>query len=74
MDRQDIPLMLLRIIGLLQDVPGEIALLDGIADHDMLDRFRSCRIAAMTGLDSHAQIIIILFPSIVFDLEEDPVE
>ena len=39
-DRQDVPLMLLRIIGFLQDVPGEIALLDGIADHDMLDGLR----------------------------------
>lgn len=40
----------------------------------MLDRFCRCQIAAMTGLDPHAQIIIILFPSVVFDLEKDQVE
>ena len=74
MDRQDVPLMLLGIIGFLQDVPGEIALLYGIADHDMLYRFCSRRIAAMTGLDPHAQVVIIFLPSVVFDLKEDPVE
>ena len=66
--------MLLGIIDLLQDVPREIALLDGIADYDMLDCFCSCRIAAITGLNPHAQVVIILFPSVVFDLEEDPVK
>ena len=74
MDRQDVPLMLLGIIGFLQDVPGEIALLDGIADHDVLNRFCGCWIAAMTGLNPHAQVVIIFLPSVVFDLKEDPVE
>ena len=36
--------------------------------------FAHCRIAAMTGLDPHAQVIIIFLPSVVFNLEEDPVE
>lgn len=40
----------------------------------MLDRFCSCRIAAMTGLDPHTQVVIILLPSVVFNLEEDPVK
>ena len=40
----------------------------------MLDRFCGCRIAAMTGLDTHAQVVIIFLPSVVFDLKEDPVE
>jgi len=30
--------------------------------------------AAMTGLDPHAQVVIIFLPSVVFDLKEDPVE
>ena len=29
---------------------------------------------AMTGLDPHAQVVIIFLPSVVFDLKEDPVE
>ena len=74
MDRENIMFVLFRSIRLLQDVTGEIAFLNGIPDHDMLDGLCSCRIAAMTGLDPHAQVVIILFPSVVFDLEKDPVE
>lgn len=30
--------------------------------------------AAMTGLDPHTQVVIILLPSVVLNLEEDPVK
>ena len=74
MDRENIMFVLFRSIRFLQDVPGEIAFLDGIADHDMLDRFCGCGVAAMTGLDPHAQVVIIFLPSVVLNLEKDPVE
>ena len=74
MDRENIMFVLFRSIRLFQDVTGEIAFLNGIPDHDMLDGLCSCRIAAMTGLDSHAQVVIIFLPSVVLNLEKDPVE
>ena len=30
--------------------------------------------AAMTGLDPHAQVVIIFLPSVVLNIEKDPVE
>ena len=41
---------------------------------DMLDGLCSCRIAAMTCLNPNAQIIIVLFPPVVFHFEKDPVK
>ena len=40
----------------------------------MLNRFSCCRITAITGLDPHAQVVIIFLPSVVLNLEKDSVE
>ena len=74
MDRENIMFVLFRSIRFLQDVPREVTFLDGIPDHDMLDGLCSCRIAAMTCLNSNAQIVVILLPPVLFHFEKDPIK
>ena len=74
MERDDIASVFLRIVRILQDIPGILFFLDDLADQKILDRLSCSRIADPVCLDPDTEILTFLRPKIVFPLIKDPVE